>query len=81
MPLSGGWLPAGLDLLLACLARLPGQPPGQVARTQAPSRRVRLRYIGTANNDAWLHTRCAGLNLRTLLKAGLTRSAGAWVLA
>jgi len=24
MPLSGGWLPAGLDLLLACLARLPG---------------------------------------------------------
>jgi len=44
-------------------------------------RRVRLRYIGTAKNDAWLHTRCAGLNLRTLLKAGLTRSAGAWVLA
>src|SRR5256885_17273584 len=41
MPLSGGWLPAGLDLLLACLARLPGWPPGQVARTQAPSRRVR----------------------------------------
>jgi len=24
MPLSGGGLPAGLDLLLACLARLPG---------------------------------------------------------
>jgi len=44
-------------------------------------RRVRLRYIGTAKNDAWLHTRCAGLNLRTLLKAGLTRSGGAWVLA
>ena len=42
---------------------------------------VRLRYTGTAKNDAWLHTRCAGLNLRTLLKAGLTRSAGAWVLA
>ncbi len=43
--------------------------------------RVRLRYIGAAKNDAWLHTRCAGLNLRTLVKAGLTRSAGAWVLA
>ena len=43
--------------------------------------RVRLRYTGTAKNDAWLHTRCAGLNLRTLLKAGLRRQAGAWVLA
>jgi Transposase DDE domain/Transposase domain (DUF772) len=44
-------------------------------------RRVRLRYIGTPKNDAWLHTRSAALNLRTLLKAGLTRSGGAWVLA
>ena len=44
-------------------------------------RRVRLRYIGTIKNDAWLHNRCAALNLRTLLNAGLTRSAGAWVLA
>ena len=44
-------------------------------------RRVRLRYIGTARNDAWLHNRCAGLNLRTLVKAGLTRSGGAWILA
>ncbi len=44
-------------------------------------RRIRLRYIGTLKNDAWLHTRCAALNLRTLLKAGLTRSGGAWVLA
>jgi hypothetical protein len=44
-------------------------------------RRIRLRYIGTIKNDAWLHTRCAALNLRTLLKAGLTRSGGAWVLA
>ena len=24
-------------------------------------RRIKLRYIGTAKNDAWLHTRCAGL--------------------
>jgi len=44
-------------------------------------RRVRLRYIGTARNDAWLHSRCAGLNLRTLVNAGLTRSGGAWILA
>src|SRR6266516_1060282 len=42
-------------------------------------RRVRLRYIGAIKNSAWLHNRCAGLNLRTLVKAGLTRSGGAWV--
>jgi hypothetical protein len=45
------------------------------------ARRVRLRYIGTAKNDAWLHTRCAAINLRTLLRHGLTRRDGAWVLA
>ena len=44
-------------------------------------RRVRLRYLGTAKNNAWLHNRCAALNLRTLLKAGLGRREGAWVLA
>ena len=44
-------------------------------------RRIRLRYLGTAKNDAWLHARCAALNLRTLLKAGLTRRNAAWVLA
>ncbi len=44
-------------------------------------RRVRLRYIGTAKNDAWLHNRCAAINLRTLLRHGLTRQDGAWVLA
>ena len=44
-------------------------------------RRVKLRYIGTARNDAWLHNRCAAINLRTLLRHGLTRSGGAWVLA
>jgi DDE family transposase/transposase-like protein DUF772 len=43
--------------------------------------RVRLRYIGAAKNDAWLHTRCAATNLRTLLRHGLTRSGGAWVMA
>ncbi len=44
-------------------------------------RRIRLRYIGTTRNNAWLRTRCAALNLRTLLKAGLTRSGGTWALA
>jgi len=44
-------------------------------------RRVRLRYLGTAKNDAWLHTRCAAINLRTLLRHGLTRRDGAWTLA
>ena len=44
-------------------------------------RRVRLRYLGTSKNDAWLHTRCAALNLRTLLRHGLTRRDGAWMLA
>ena len=40
-------------------------------------RRVRLRYIG-AKNDAWLHNRCAAINLRTLLRHGLTRRDGTW---
>jgi len=44
-------------------------------------RRVRLRYVGTIKNDAWLHNRCAAINLRTLLRHGLTRSGKAWVLA
>ncbi len=41
-------------------------------------RRVKLRHIGTAANDAWLHTRCAALNLRTLIRHGLTRVNGTW---
>ena len=44
-------------------------------------RRIRLRYTGTAKNDAWLHNRCAAINLRTLLRHGLTRRDGAWALA
>jgi IS5 family transposase len=44
-------------------------------------RRIRLRYTGTAKNDAWLHNRCAAINLRTLVTAGLTRSEGVWALA
>ena len=41
----------------------------------------RLRYRGTVKNNAWLQTRLAGLNLRRLLKLGLTRQEGAWILA
>jgi hypothetical protein len=44
-------------------------------------RRVRLRYLGAARNNAWLHTRCAAINLRTLLRHGLARRDGAWILA
>jgi IS5 family transposase len=44
-------------------------------------RRLKLRYRGTTKNHAWLTRRTAGLNLRNLLGRGLTRSAGAWVLA
>jgi hypothetical protein len=44
-------------------------------------RRVRLRYLGAAKNNAWLHGRCAAINLRTLVNAGLTRQSGVWALA
>lgn len=40
----------------------------------------RLRYRGTIKNNAWLQTRLAGLNLRRLLKLGLTDQNGAWAL-
>ena len=43
--------------------------------------RVKLRYLGVVKNDAWLHTRVAALNLRTLLRHGLTRNGTAWILA
>jgi hypothetical protein len=36
---------------------------------------------GLLKNDAWLHNRYAAINPRTLLRHGLTRSRGAWVLA
>jgi transposase len=40
----------------------------------------RLRYIGTIKNDAWLHTRAAALNLRTLIGLGLTRTNDTWAI-
>jgi Transposase DDE domain/Transposase domain (DUF772) len=44
-------------------------------------RRLKLRYVGTANNNAWLKRRTAALNLRNLIGRGLTRRDGTWALA
>jgi hypothetical protein len=44
-------------------------------------RRLKLRYRGTAKNNAWLTRRTAGLNLRNLVGRGLTHTAGVWALA
>jgi hypothetical protein len=44
-------------------------------------RRIKLRYLGTGKNNAWLHNRSASINLRTLINAGLTRQDGAWTIA
>jgi hypothetical protein len=44
-------------------------------------RRLKLRYRGTAPNNAWLKNRTAALNLRNLIGRGLARRNGAWVLA
>jgi hypothetical protein len=41
----------------------------------------RLRYLGAIKNNAWLHTRAAALNLRTLINLGLTRANGHWTIA
>ena len=41
----------------------------------------KLRYRGVTKNDAWLHHRLAGLNLRRLLNLGLDQQNGTWVLA
>jgi len=44
-------------------------------------RRLKLRYLGTARNNAWLKNRTAALNLRNLIARGLDRQDGAWALA
>jgi hypothetical protein len=41
----------------------------------------KVRYRGVAKNNAWLHHRTAGLNLRRLLALGLEHRNGAWALA
>jgi hypothetical protein len=42
--------------------------------------RLKLRYRGTAPNNAWLKRRTAALNLRNLISRGLAFDNGAWVL-
>ena len=44
-------------------------------------RRLKLRYRGVTPNHAWLKRRTAALNMRNLLRHGLARRNGAWVLA
>jgi hypothetical protein len=44
-------------------------------------RRLKLRYLGTAKNNAWLKNRTAALNLRNLIGRGLGHHNGTWVLA
>ncbi|NDJ91960.1 IS1182 family transposase [Mycolicibacter kumamotonensis] len=41
----------------------------------------RVPYRGIVKNDAWLHHRVAGLNLRRLITMGLTHTGTAWTLA
>jgi hypothetical protein len=43
-------------------------------------RRIKLRYLGVDKNHAWLRTRCAAINLRTLINGGLNRQDGTWAL-
>jgi hypothetical protein len=44
-------------------------------------RRLKLHYLGTARNNAWLKNRTAALNLRNLIRRGLRHRNGAWALA
>ena len=43
-------------------------------------RNRRVPYRGVEKNNAWLHHRAAGLNLRRLLALGLTLQGGIWQL-
>jgi hypothetical protein len=44
-------------------------------------RRIKLRYRGTATNNAWLKRRTAALNLRNLISRGLHITTAGWSLA
>jgi hypothetical protein len=44
-------------------------------------RRLKLRHLGVAANNAWLKRRTAALSLRNLIGGGLTRRDGTWALA
>ena len=56
-------------------ARSPRSPPA------AWPGGIKLRYRGTARNNAWLKRRTAAVNLRNLIARGLTRQHGTWALA
>lgn len=58
------------------------RPPVEraVARLVAGVNR-RLRYRGAIATNAWIHTRAAAVNLRTLINLGLNRVEGHWSLA
>jgi len=43
-------------------------------------RRLKLRYLGAAKNNAWLKNRTAALNLRNLISRGLDHRNQAWAL-
>ena len=44
-------------------------------------RRLKLRYRGSVKNNAWLKRRTAALNLRNLIRRGLDRVNGTWIMA
>ena len=44
-------------------------------------RRLKLRYLGTTRNNAWLKNRTAALNLRNLISRGLACQNGTWALS
>jgi hypothetical protein len=44
-------------------------------------RRLKLRYLGTTKNNAWLKNRTAAVNLRNLITHGLDHRNGSWALA
>jgi hypothetical protein len=81
------------DRQAAARARAATDPHWQAAyrRWRPPVERViawittggnrRLRYRGVIRNDAWLTTRAAALNLRTLANLGLHRTSKGWALA
>jgi hypothetical protein len=50
-------------------------------RSGRPGRRAHQALPRTNQQNAWLKRRTAALNLRSLIGKGLTRQAGAWVLA
>ncbi|MFI1855299.1 IS1182 family transposase [Streptomyces sp. NPDC020480] len=78
------------DLLAATRRQATTDPDWQAAyrRWRPPVERAvawlvthgnrRLRYRGTIKNNAWLHTRAAALNLRTLINLGLHHNGDTW---